>query len=122
MLAGGVLWAIAITALPLAPRLLLATAVCAHLLFLIRRQQLLRGTLVWSDGGWRWIDGHGECPLQLRAATLWPGLIVLRMREPTGRGWVFTLLADSADRDAQRHLRVYLRYLPVFETLDRRES
>ena len=80
---------------------------------------MLRGVLLWSDAGWRWVDGSGEHPLQLRAATLWPGLIVLRMREPTGRSRVFTLLADSSDRDAQRRLRVCLRYLPVFETMSR---
>lgn len=118
-MAGGALWAIAMTALPLAPKLLLAAAVCVHLLILIHRQNTLRGLLLLRDGEWLWVDGGGECPLQLRAATAWPGLIVLRMREPAGRGRVFTLLADSSDRDAQRRLRVCLRYLPVFGATSR---
>jgi hypothetical protein len=121
-LAGGALCAIAATALPLAPRLLIAAAVLARLLFLFRRQWTLRGVLLWNEGGWRWVDTGGECMLQLRAATLWPELIVLRMRESaTGRSRVFTLLRDSANGAAQRELRVCLRYMPVFETMDRQE-
>ncbi len=102
------------SALPLALRLLLAAAVCARLVFWLRHQRVLRGVLLWRDGCWFWVDDGGEYSLQLRAATLWPGLIVLRMRESTGRSRVFTLLADSSDRDAQRRLRVCLRHLPVF--------
>lgn len=78
---------------------------------------MLRGVLLWNEGGWRWVDGSGDCALRLYAATLWPGLIVLRMRaSATGRSRVFTLLADSANGDAQRELRVCLRYMPVFDT------
>jgi hypothetical protein len=47
-------------ALPPFPRLLLAAAVCAHLLVLIHRQKTLRGLLLWRDGEWLWIDGGGE--------------------------------------------------------------
>ncbi len=119
MLAGVALWAIAATALPLVPRLLLAVSVLARLVFRLRQQRLLQGVLSWRDGRWRWCDDTGECALELRAATLWPGLIVLRMRdEATGRGRVFALLADSAHGDAQRELRVCLRHMPVFATSD----
>lgn len=110
------------TTLPLALQLLLAAAVCARLVFLLREEWLLQGLLLWRDGYWFWVDDSGEHPLQLRAATLWPGLIVLRMRESTGRGRVFTLLADSAGRDAQRCLRVCLRHMPIFETTGRNEN
>jgi hypothetical protein len=110
-------WAIASSALPLFLRFLLAAAALARLAFLLDRQVLMRGVLSWRDKRWRWIDESGEWPLQLRAATLWPGLIVLRMREPpSGRSRVIAVLADSCDRDAQRRLRVCLRYMPVFET------
>jgi hypothetical protein len=120
ILAGAGLAAIALTALPLAPRLLLAAVLVVHLAVLLQRQRLLCGVLSWREDGWRWVDGAGECPLQLRAATLWPGLVVLQMRErPAGRSRVFAVLADSSDRDAQRRLRACLRYMPVFEAVQR---
>lgn len=82
----------------------------------LQRQARLRGTLRWRDGGWSWRDCEGaEQSLRLREAVLWPGLIALDFVDAeNGRRWPLTIVADSADADSLRRLRVCLRHLPVF--------
>lgn len=120
LLAGGGLCVIAASALPSPLRTVLALAVLTRLALLLRDQHRLHGALSWRDERWWWGDAGGEHALQLCEATVWPGLIVLRMRiRSSGRRRTFALMADSADPEAQRRLRICLRYMAVFETTAR---
>jgi hypothetical protein len=81
-----------------------------------RRLQLRQcGRLQWRES-WSWQSSSGpERLLQLRSATLWPGLIVLVFRDvATRRHLTFALWRDSLDIDDARQLRVCLRHAPVF--------
>jgi hypothetical protein len=100
------------------PRWLQLNAVAAALLYAsycVRGQARQCGRLQWRDS-WCWQPQVGaERWLQLRAVTLWPGLIVLVFRDPaTRKNLTLTLWSDSLDTDAERQLRVCLRHLPVF--------
>lgn len=107
---------------PIVLRAWLATAALLYAWFCLRTHRRQRGRLLWHEG-WIWIRFDGvECALQLRSATLWPGLIVLQFRDlqtdaaKTRRSLTFTLWRDSLDSEAARRLRVYLRHAPVFGT------
>jgi hypothetical protein len=84
-------------------------AYCRHL------QARQRGRLQWRET-WLWQPQEGvERMLQLRSATLWPGLIVLVFRDAaTRRALTFALWRDSLHADDGRRLRVSLRHAPVF--------
>lgn len=73
--------------------------------------------LVWNGTAWLWRDGSGQwSPLVLEDAVIWPGLLVLNFRCRTSRRRrALVLLADSAEADALRRLRVCLLHLPVFD-------
>lgn len=115
-LAAIVLMAIYRAALPHALQGALGALLVIHLLYSLRRETRCSGLLSWRSGQWLWMDGHArEHRLYLRAATAWRVSIVLRFREQDGGAQVFTLLPDSAARDALRRLRVGLRHMPVFE-------
>lgn len=83
--------------------------------YCIREQARQHGRLQWRDS-WCWQPQVGaERWLQLRAVTLWPGLIVLVFRDPaTRKKLTLTLWRDSLNTEAARQLRVCLRHLPVF--------
>ena len=112
--------AVARAALPVPLRLVLAAAVLAEVLLLLRRHTGLWGGracsgLVWDGAGWLWLCGAEARPALLRRATLWPGLLLLDFRcEGSRRPHPVLLLPDSAAADDLRRLRVYLRHLPVF--------
>jgi hypothetical protein len=112
--------AIVQTALPWSSRCALAVAVSLYLYLLLRCHTGLWAPpactgLLWDGAVWFWLDGGGQQPVVLQQAALWPGLIALEFRRAgSRRRCALLLLPDSADADAQRRLRIYLRHLPVF--------
>ncbi len=83
-----------------------------------RVQKRQRGMLQWHSG-WSWIDDKNvKRTLQLRHATVWPGLIALRFYDAGRKRHIaFTLLPDSfVSTDDARRLRVHLRHFPVFDS------
>lgn len=101
------------------PRLLLVLVTLFYAGYCWHMQRRQRGILQFRSAWlWRAEDG-GERALQLRHATVWPGLLVLSFRDIERRQkFVLTLFADSfADLragESARHLRVYLNHFPVF--------
>lgn len=71
-----------------------------------------RCALQWSlNGGWELIftDGRRQSARLLRAAWIWPRVVLLRLRTPDGgRHWL--ALTDHPDRTEFRRLRVHLRW------------
>ena len=62
------------------------------------------------DGGWRLTTGDGATHrASLIGGYAHPDIIILNFRRENGRRWSLTLLPDSADPDALRRLRVWLR-------------
>ncbi len=98
--------------------ILAVVGACAYAAYCVSVQRRQRGVLAWRSG-WKWRDAKNiETRLQLRQATVWSGLIVLRFADrQRRRERVFTLFADSFFvADDARRLRVRLLHFPVFES------
>lgn len=107
--------AIVLSALPVTLKIALGLMVAGYLALQWRRHGGCRGGLRWDGAGWWWRDARGEvAPLQLRGATLWPGLLVLDFRAADGGGWALVLLPDSAAADELRRLRAVLHHFEVY--------
>jgi hypothetical protein len=63
------------------------------------------GRADWRDGSGQWHVAH-----RVNGAAFGPWLTVVGLRDPGKRLWPLLLVADAADPDALRELRVWLRW------------
>lgn len=115
--------AIVYSSLPLAWQVTAGVPVCGYAVVQQRRLCRQRGTLSWCER-WQWLEVDAEGrplhpvrALTLRAAVIWPGLVVLRFHEVHARRRTLTLAlcGDSLAAADMRRLRAHLRHWPVFE-------
>ncbi|MDB6061079.1 MAG: hypothetical protein JWM78_1182 [Verrucomicrobiaceae bacterium] len=107
--------AIWFAAIPVLARAGLGLLALIYAGYCIRTECQQCGRLQWREGGLWQLNAGAERALELRAATLWPGLLVLSFKEAaTRRNLTLTLWRDSLHADDARKLRVHLRHLPVF--------
>lgn len=105
-------------------RALLVALVCLYAGYCWRAQMRQRGMLQWHSA-WFWIDDkNAKHALQLRHATVWPGLIALQFYDIERKHrMAFTLLPDSfVFADEARRLRAHLHHFPVFDSETSRDS
>ena len=78
------------------------------------RMSLAVDFLECHRGGWTIVRSGVSVPIELRALTVWPWLIVLNYQLEQCR-WQqsLVLFPDSAERDSLRQLRVILRHMPL---------